>query len=110
MFPKLNPKDMEKMMKKMGIKQEEIAATEVIIKTPDKDLVIHNPQVSKVNAMGQETFQIVGDVEEVSPQAYSDDDVKTVAEQAKVSKDKARQALEETQGDLAQAILKLQQQ
>ena len=109
MFPKLNPKDMEKMMKKMGIKQEEIPATEVIIKTLDKDLVIHNPQVSKVNAMGQETFQITGDVEEVSPQSFSDEDVKTVAEQAHVSQEKARAALEESQGDLAQAILKLQQ-
>lgn len=109
MFPKLNPKDMEKMMKKMGIKQEEIPATEVIIKTPDKDLVIHNPQVSKVNAMGQETFQITGDIEEVTPQIYSDDDIKTVAEQAHVSQEKAREALEEAKGDLAQAILKLQQ-
>jgi len=107
MFPKLNPKDMEKMMKKMGIKQENIDATEVIIKCPDKDLVIKNPQVSKVNAMGQETLQIIGDIEEVIAKKFTDEDVKTVSEQAKVSKDKAREALEKNDGDLAAAILSL---
>ncbi len=99
---------MEKMMKKMGIKQEEIPATEVIIKTPEKDLIIRNPQVAKINAMGQETLQVIGDIEEIVAQEFSEDDVKTVAEQAKVSKEKARAALEKTHGDLAQAILDLQ--
>ncbi len=107
MFPKINPKDMEKMMKKMGIKQESIDATEVIIKCADKDLIIRNPQVSKVNAMGQETLQIIGDIEEVKASKYTDEDVKTVAEQAGVSKEKAREALEKNDGDLAAAILDL---
>jgi len=107
MFPKLNPKDMEKMMKKMGIKQENIDATEVIIKCPDKDLVIRNPQVSKVNAMGQETLQIIGDIEEIKASKFTDEDVKTVSEQAGVSKEKAKQALESNNGDLAAAIMSL---
>lgn len=96
-------------MKKMGIRQDSIPATEVIIKTPEKDLIIRNPQVAKINAMGQETIQVIGTVEELEAQKFSDDDVKTVAEQAKVPKEKARAALEKTNGDLAQAILDLQQ-
>lgn len=107
MFPKLNPKDLEKAMKRMGIKQEEIPANEVIIKCPDKDLVIRNPQVSKVNAMGQETLQIIGDIEEIKANKYTDEDVKTVSEQANVSKEKAKEALEKSNGDLAEAILNL---
>ena len=105
----MNPKMLKDAMKKMGVKQVDIPATEVIIKTPDKDLIIRNPQVAKVTAMGQETIQITGDIEEVESQKFSDEDVKTVAEQAKVPKEKARQALENSKGDLARAILDLQQ-
>jgi|SRR3989344_2602675 len=108
MFPGMNPKDLQKAMKNLGIKQEEIEATEVIIKCPDKDLIIRNPQVSKVNAMGQETIQIVGDIEELKSAKFTEDDVKTVAEQAKVSEAKAREVLERNNGDLAKSILDLQ--
>ena len=56
------------MMKKMGISQQEIDATEVIIKTPEKEIVITNPQVSKVNMMGQQTFQVVGEIFSTFPE------------------------------------------
>ncbi len=109
MFPGINPKDLEKAMKKMGIKQENIPAEEVIIKCADKDIIIRNPQVVRVNAMGQESIQITGDIEEQEPQAeILAEDVKTVAAQAKVSEAKARKALEKSKGDLAEAILSLQ--
>ena len=108
MFPGMNPKDLQKVMKKMGIKQEEIDAHEVIIKCADKDLIIRNPHVSKVNAMGQETLQIIGDIEEVPAEKFTPADIKTVAEQAHVSEAVARKALEDNNGDLAQAILSLQ--
>jgi nascent polypeptide-associated complex subunit alpha len=106
MMPKINPRQMNKMMQRMGMRQEEIDATEVIIKTSDKNLIIKNPQVSKINMMGQETFQITGNIEEESQ--IKEDDIKTVAEQANVSEGEARKALEETDGDLAEAIMKLQ--
>ena len=38
MFPGMNKKAIEQAMKKLGVKQEEIEATEVIIKTTGKDL------------------------------------------------------------------------
>lgn len=105
MFPGLNPKDLQKAMKKMGIKQEEIEATEVIIKTTSKDLIIRNPKVTKVNMMGQESLQISGEIEESS--GISEDDIKTVMEQASVSKEEAKASLEKNKGDLAAAILEL---
>jgi len=106
----MNPKMLQKAMKSMGIKQEEIEASEVIIKCPDKDLVIKHPQVSKVKAMGQETFQIIGEVEEVEAGVadIKDEDVKTVMQQAHVNEKKAKEALIEHKGDLAATILALQ--
>ena len=108
MIPGLNPRDVEKAMKRMGIKQEPLDATEVIIKCVDKDLVIRDPQVMKVNMMGQETLQITGTLEELSRQSYTDADVKTVIEQAHVSAAEAKKALELFHGDLAAAILSFQ--
>ena len=107
MFPGLNPKDMQKAMKRLGIKQEEIEAYEVVIRCKDRDLIVRNPQVSKVNAMGQETIQVMGKIEEVKGTIFSDDDVKTVAQQANVSKEEAKKALERNNGDLAKSILEL---
>ncbi len=98
-------------MKRLGIQQQEIDATEVIIRTADKEIVITEPQVSKVNMMGQETFQIVGKIHERAKSTIPEitaEDVKTVMEQAHVSEDKAKNALEECKGDIAEAILKLQ--
>ena len=105
MFPSLNPKDLEKAMKKLGVKQESIEATEVIIKTPNKDLIIRNQQVSKINAMGQETLQILGTIEEFS--GITEEDIKTVMSQAKISRDEAKKALEKNKGDIAKTILEL---
>jgi len=103
---KINPRQMEKMMRKMGIQSVSIDAEEVIIKTPDKDIVIKNPQVSRVNAMGQDTFQISGDVEEREKEGFNSEDVETVMEQAGVSEEEAISALKET-NDLADAIMRL---
>ncbi|MBS3108800.1 nascent polypeptide-associated complex protein [Candidatus Woesearchaeota archaeon] len=106
MFPGLNPRELEKAMKKLGVKQEEIDATEVIIKTKDKNLVIHNPQVSRINMMGQETLQVTGEIEEQETEKFSEDDIKIVMSQAQCSKEEAISALEE-EGNIAAAIIKL---
>ena len=111
MLPGMNPRMMKQAMKKMGISQEEIPATEVIIKTGDKEIVITSPSVLKVNMSGQETFQISGEInvrEKTSDIEISKDDIKTVMDQANVSEKQAKAALEEAKGDIAEAILKLQ--
>ena len=107
----MNPRKMQQMMKQLGIQQVYIPAKEVIIKMEDKEIVISNPSVAKVNMMGQETFQISGEVEErelsTTPD-ISQEDVKTVMEQAHVSEQEARKAIEDANGDLAEAIITLQ--
>jgi len=108
MLPGMNPRKMNQMMKKMGIQQVEIDAVEVIIKTPEKEIVITNPSVSKVNMMGQQTYQVVGEEHEreleTKPE-ISDDDVKTVMEQTGSDEEAARKAIDDAEGDLAQAIM-----
>ena len=105
MIPGMNPRQMNKMMQKMGIKQDEIEASEVIIKTPEKNIIIKNPSVTKVDMMGQKTFQIIGEITEESP--ISEEDINTVSEQANVSKEEAKNMLEKHQGDLAESIVEL---
>lgn len=107
MFPKINPRQMQKMMQKMGVKQEEIEASEVIIKCHDKELIIRNPQVSKIEVAGQESLQISGEIEEKELESYTEEDVKTVMTQAKVSEETAKSALEKENGNIAAAIIKL---
>jgi nascent polypeptide-associated complex subunit alpha len=112
MIPGMNPRQMRMAMKKLGIQQEEIDAKEVIIRLEHKEIVISNPNVTKVNMMGQDTYQVVGEESERSISSdpeISEDDIATVAEQAGVSKEQALKALQEAKGDLAEAILKLKE-
>lgn len=114
MFPGINPRLMKQAMKKMGMKQEEIEATEVIIKTPAKELVFTNPSVAKIDMMGQESYQITGEPEERelssdSAPDITEDDIKTVMEQADCSEEEARAALKKSKGDIAEAILDLKE-
>ena len=114
MIPGMNKKQMKQMerqMKKMGMKMEDLnGVTEVIIRFEDKELIIDDPNVSLMNVMGQETYQIEGKAREVEIEyeiEIPDEDVEMVANQANVSDDEARQALKDCNGDLAEAIMKL---
>ena len=123
-----NPKQLDRMMKQMGIDMREIDdVEEVVIRTRTKDIVITDASVQRVTAQGSTSWQVTGDAVErprqaTKPQAapsapttqsqapgpkFTEDDVALVAEQAKVPKDKARKALEECDGEPAEAILKL---
>ena len=106
----MNPRKMQQMMKRMGVQQQDIPAEEVIIRTADKEIVITECQVAKVNMMGQETFQISGNISErdisTMPE-LSEEDIQTVMDQANVTLEKAKEALEKNNGDIAAAILEL---
>ena len=103
----INPKKIQQMMKQMGINQEEIDASRVIIEATDKKIVIENPSVMKIKMQGQESFQISGDVREEKEEAgFSENDIKTIMEKTGCSKKKAEETLKKT-GDLAEAILEL---
>ncbi len=49
MMPKMNPRQMEKMMKQMGIQSQNIEADEVIIRCADKEIIITNPSIQRRN-------------------------------------------------------------
>jgi nascent polypeptide-associated complex subunit alpha len=106
----MNPKNMKKLMKKMGIKSEEIDAVQVIISCVDKQIIIDEPSVIRTLVQGQEMFQVQGTVrqEESDDQVQiSQDDVELVAAQSGVGHERALQALEAAGGDIAQAIIDL---
>ena len=104
----LNPKKMQAVMKQLGMKQEEIDASKVIIeKNNGNEIIIENPSVTKMNIQGQEMFQISGETKEESkPVRISQEDIKAVIEKTGASKEKAKEVLEKT-NDLAEAIIEL---
>jgi len=122
----MNPRKMEQMMSQMGIDLTDIDAEEVIIRTADEELVFHDAEVQRMDAQGQQTYQIVGDPDtrprgegseaieadpdepdESASSEFSDEDVEIVARRAGVSEERAREVLEET-GDLAAAVQQLE--
>jgi nascent polypeptide-associated complex subunit alpha len=97
-------------MERLGIDMKEIPGVqEVVIRTADREYHITNASVSEVNAQGNRMFQVSGDVEEaeLEKKAFSDEDVLLVQQQTGVSREKAAAALEEADGEVARAILKL---
>jgi nascent polypeptide-associated complex subunit alpha len=113
---RMNPRDAKRMMARMGMNMEGVEdVEEVIIRTPTKEIVIEAPEVAIVNVQGQKIFQVAGGrVTERAPQnraetrQVSEEDVQLVAGQTGKSFEQARKALEESEGDLAKAILLLQ--
>jgi len=113
MIPRrMSPKMMKKLMKQMGIKIQEITGVkEVIIRLVDSELIIKSPQVTLMKVSGQDLYQILGQTErkalEKKELEIPMEDIQLVASQAGVTIDEAKKALEQTDGDLAQAILLL---
>ncbi len=111
MFPGLgNPKQMQGMLKKMGISQEDISAERVIIERFDGDkIIIENPSITKIKMQGNESFQISGDISEIhgEPELFNEEDVKTVMNQTGISEEVVKETLEKNNGDLAETILEL---
>jgi len=111
MMPNMNPRQMKKMMQRMGMKMDEIDAEEVVIKKKDgTNLVITEPQVTKMTVQGQVNFQITGkvsDSSEAETVELDEGDVQLVMDHTSVSKETAMDALKSTQGDPTKAILDL---
>jgi nascent polypeptide-associated complex subunit alpha len=110
----MNPKQLKQMqraMKQMGMDMKDVkGVNEVIIKFKDKELLITNPKVNLMDFMGQQTYQITGKVKENKIEVeleIPDDDVELVSTQTGATKEKALETLKETQGDLAEAIMRL---
>jgi nascent polypeptide-associated complex subunit alpha len=129
----MNPRKMQQMMEQMGIDVTELDVEEVVIKTGEEDLVFSDAQVTRMDAQGQQTYQVVGEPESRESTAggsgstaeldgdergdgdesggdagIPEDDVELVAQRAGVGSETAREALEATDGDLAAAIARLE--
>ena len=119
-----DPRKMQQMMDQFGIDLTEIDAEEVVIRTEDEELVFHDAEVQKMDAQGQATYQVIGSPESRArgeggadggatggddggdsggTPAVEPQDVEIVAQRTGASEDRAREALEETDGDLAAA-------
>jgi len=102
----ISPSMMKKLMKQ--INAEEIPATEVIIKTSSHDLIIKNPQVIKTKAMGIESYQVSGEAKIIpSEPKITKEDIDLVIEQTGCSEEEAEDMLKKTNGDIAEAIIKI---
>ncbi|TET08355.1 MAG: nascent polypeptide-associated complex protein [Candidatus Thorarchaeota archaeon] len=121
-FRGMSPKQMARMMKKAGIEQKDIAGVkEVLFRFEDKEWVISNPQVMMIKQAGSESFQVSGmktergltasvETEEAPVDKEIEipmEDAALVASQTGASIEDAIEALKESKGDLASAILKL---
>lgn len=104
-------REMRRMLGKMGLEMNEMdGIEEVIIKTETKELFLIKPQVIEMKGKDSTIFQIIAtDIEEKQREipSFKEEDIVLVMQQANVSKEKAIQALTDSKGDLAQAILAL---
>ena len=111
MMPNIDPRTMKSMMSKMGIKSEEVEASRVVIETPEKNIIIDNPQVTMIQMQGTTSFQIGGSVTEVGKIVevkVTDSDIDFVSERTGITdRELIRGALEKEGGDIAKAILSL---
>ena len=121
----MSPRAIARMMKQMGIEQQDVSGVkEVIFRFADKEWVVNDPQVLLVKQAGSESFQVSGTKmergltttaegsEESAQEPVKEieipmEDAALVAGQTGVDIETAKEALKETGGDLAAAILKL---
>ncbi len=111
MMPNIDPRTMKSMMAKMGIKSSDVNAIRVVIECGDMDIIVEQPQVTRMEVQGTTSFQIVGNVSErakaVSIEA-SEDDIKMVMEKTGITdREKVEKAIKEANGDIAEAIVSL---
>jgi nascent polypeptide-associated complex subunit alpha len=104
-------REMRRMLDKMGLDMTTMDnVEEVIIKTDKKELYLVKPQVIEMKGKDSTIFQVVAsDIEEKQRDvpSFKEEDIILVMQQASVSREKAVQALTESKGDMAQAILSL---
>ncbi len=117
---KLSPRQLRRMQSRLlgnlGLDLKELGqAEEVVVRFENREIVIRGPNIVEMKIEGEKILQVIGgETEErapetVSEEAYepSQDDILLVATQAGVSEEEAAQALKDTGGDLAKAIMLL---
>ncbi len=120
---RMNPNDIKKQLRKLGIKNvniKNIEAEEVIIRTLDgKELVAVSPNVVIMEIPGSSVMiQVLAaelreqEMETTSGDSlsmFNEEDVNLVMEQTGASKEEAIEALREAGGDIAAAIMLIEE-
>lgn len=114
----ISPKAMQKALGQIDTNEIE-NVTEVIVRTTEEEIVLKNPEVTIMN-MGQEIWNIVpqsvskrplgsSSTEESLPKEIevNDSDVQLIVSTAGVTKDEAINAIKNSGGDIAKAIMSL---
>jgi nascent polypeptide-associated complex subunit alpha len=122
-----NQRQMEMMMRRLGMTSEPVAdVEEVIVRTRTKEHVFAQPEVTVLTVQGVRTYQIVGQpvirprgagaaatgagsaaALPAAPAGPPEEDVRLVMEQANVSHEEAVEALRQAHGEPAEAIMKI---
>jgi nascent polypeptide-associated complex subunit alpha len=121
-----NARQMEMMMKRLGMATENLdGVEEVIIRTRDKEHVFKAPEVTILTVQGVRTYQVVGSSEvrkrsastivaagpasaaAPEPSGPPEEDIELVMAQSGAERDEAIAALEETHGAPAEAIMQI---
>ena len=103
-------KDMAQMMKQMGVDMDEIDADKVEVHIGDQKLVFSNPSLSKIDAQGNEIFQLQGNYskeEKSGEEEVAEEDIDLVVEKTGADRDEAEEALKDSD-EVADAIMQLQ--
>ena len=107
---KMNPRQLQQMMKRFGINVKTIENVEkIIIQTDTKEYIFNDDvEVTIMDAQGQKTYQIAGNPTIHNREAdKTNEDIQLIIDQTGKTEEEARKALKETNGDIAEAILKL---
>ena len=120
-----NQRQMEMMMRRLGMRTEEVPGVEeVIVRTKTQEHVFRDPEVTVLTIQGVRTYQVVGTPEirprsaappttgvpstaAAAPAGPPEEDIHLVMEQANVSREEAIEALFQSGGEPAEAILKI---
>ena len=105
-------KDMAQMMKQMGVDMDELDADKVEVHIGREKLVFNNPSISRIDAQGNEIFQLQGNYskEEKSSEqeeSVAEEDIDLVVEKTGASREDAEEALKNSE-EVADAIMELQ--
>ncbi len=118
-----NPRQMEAMMRRLGMTSEEVPAVEeVVVRTRTEEIVFRAPSVTVLTVQGVRTYQVVGQPQArprsaapatagtpaaAAPSGPPEEDVQLVMDQAHVSREEAVAALASANGAPAEAILRI---
>ena len=103
MFP-TDPRQMQQLMRQMGIKSRMLDAKKVIIDCGETSIIIEPAQVMEMDVKGEKNYNISGKAREEA--AISEEDISLIMDGAGASREDAISALKE-KGDVASAIIYL---